>query len=129
LESVIDGPSNSSKQETMALKSDLETVHKKSRRNRLQLADSKSCGCFYCLKEFPFSQIADWIDDSETARCPYCGIDAVLGFDTETADQALLQNMHEHWFENTIRLTPEEWKRAVERKAWPASPQKFATRK
>jgi hypothetical protein len=111
------------------VKSNLKAVHKKSRRNRSQLSRSKICGCFYCLKEFTFSQIGGWIDDGETALCPCCGIDAVLGFDTETADQALLQTMHEHWFENSIRLTPEEWKRAVEKNAWPASLQKFAARK
>jgi hypothetical protein len=103
----------------MTVKENLTALHKKSSRHRSSLAKSKVCGCFYCFHEFPFVQIVDWIDDKKTALCPYCGIDAVLGFNTPAADQELLHAMHERWFENPKRLTPEEWKKAAEGHVWP----------
>ena len=113
----------------MTSKTNLTKIHRKSRRNRPELSRSKICGCFYCLKEFAFSQIGEWIVDNETALCPYCGVDAVLGFDRERADQQLLQKMHERWFEKPVRMTPEEWDGAIERNVWPAGPVKAPTRK
>lgn len=97
----------------MKAKADLNRLHKKSRHNRSFLSESTVCGCFYCFKEFPFAQIKSWIDDNKTALCPYCGIDAVLGFDSILADQQLLQEMHEHWFKSSIRLRSDEWDNAL----------------
>jgi hypothetical protein len=48
-------------------------------RNRDQLAKSKMVGCYYCLKIFEPSEIQDWTDFENTAICPYCAIDSVLG--------------------------------------------------
>ena len=103
----------------MATKANLTALHKKSSRHRSSLSKSKVCGCFYCRKEFPFQQIVEWIDDNETALCPYCGIDAVLGFDFPAAGQELLHAMHDYWFKPSISLTPDEWKDAVEKNRWP----------
>jgi len=113
----------------MATKANLADLHKKSKRNRSSLSKSMICGCFYCFNEFPFDQIAEWIDDGETALCPYCGVDAVLGFGSETADQELLHEMHDRWFKPSIRLTPGEWKSAVERNVWPPARMKSQGRK
>jgi hypothetical protein len=79
-------------------------------------------GCFYCLAEYPFARIAEWIDDGKTALCPHCGIDAVLGFSSVAADQDLLHQMHEQWLGTPRRLTPEEWKDALEKDAWAPAP-------
>ena len=97
---------------------DLEKLHDQCFRNRSLLGRATLCGCFYCLKEFSCGQITEWVDNGETALCPYCGIDAVLGFNTPGADQELLHAMHERWFENPKRLTPEEWKKAAEGNVW-----------
>ncbi len=110
----------------MATKVSLAALHKKSRRNRSWLKQSRICGCFYCFNEFPSDRIVEWIDDEETALCPYCGIDAVLGFDSEAADQELLHDMHDRWFKTLPRLTSEEWKNAVERNVWPPTRMKPA---
>ena len=91
----------------------------RSRNNRSSLQKASICGCFYCLAEFPFEQIAEWIDADRTALCPQCGVDAVLGFDTPAADQELLHAMHDYWFKPSISLTPDEWKDAVEKNRWP----------
>ena len=51
--------------------------------NRKALMASQIAACVYCMKEFSPSRIVDWVDegsDDETALCPYCDIDAVVGF-------------------------------------------------
>jgi hypothetical protein len=98
----------------MATKANLTALHKKSRSNRSSLEKSTICGCFYCFKEFVFERVVEWIDDDETALCPYCGVDAVLGFASPTADQQLLHEMHDRWFKPRTQLTADEWKNAVE---------------
>lgn len=103
----------------MAIDTDLKALHDKSRLNRPWLAASLVCGCFYCLQVFRFDQIVEWVENGETALCPYCGIDSVLGFDTKQADNDLLQRMHDKWFGQTISPTAEEWKTARETNAWP----------
>ena len=70
------------------------------------LEKSTICGCFYCFKEFAFERIAERIDDNETALCPYCGVDAVLGFASPTADEQLLHEMHDRWSKPSLQLTP-----------------------
>ena len=37
-----------------------------------------NCGCYYCLKIFPYSDISDHVDGDFAAVCPHCGIDAVV---------------------------------------------------
>jgi hypothetical protein len=96
----------------------LNKLHRKSRRNRPTLAKSTICGCFYCLNEYPFDRISEWIENGETAICPCCGVDAVIGFDAPVADRELLHKMHERWFERSKQLTQEEWEKALERDAW-----------
>jgi hypothetical protein len=112
----------------MATEASLSKLHKKSRCNRSSLAEAKICGCFYCFKEYPFEQIIEWVDAGETALCPRCGIDSVLGFDTPTADQELLHEMHDLWFKESVNLTPDEWKKAVETNVWPPKLVKAAKR-
>jgi len=64
----------------------LAVYHKNS------IVTDEFCGCYHCLKIFSPSEIFDWCDvlelcdsrdegecEGETALCPYCGIDAVLG--------------------------------------------------
>jgi hypothetical protein len=64
-------------------RSQLTAAYKHSRGNREDVLASKLCGCFHCLKTFPPRRVTEWIeeprDKGETAMCPYCGIDSVLG--------------------------------------------------
>lgn len=62
--------------------------------------NDSSCGCFYCLTIFSPSEIVEWIqDEKETAVCPYCGIDSVIG---ESAGYPItkefLEKMQKYWF-------------------------------
>lgn len=113
----------------METKANLALLHKRARLNRSFLVKSAICGCFYCFSEFLFDQIVVWIDKDETALCPHCGVDAVLGFGSQNADQELLHEMHDRWFKPSIRLTPGEWKNAIEKNIWPPTPMKPSTRK
>jgi hypothetical protein len=91
--------------------SDLDKAHKYSSRHRADLLRSDTCGCFHCLYTFPPSKITEWtdfpsgtpkekhFDQGETALCPHCGIDSVLGSASGfplTAD--FLQMMYDQWF-------------------------------
>lgn len=79
--------------------SDVETAHARCGRNRAQLADSVSCGCFYCLAIYPPSEIAEWTDNGQTAVCARCGIDSVIAESAGSPiTQAFLEQMHARWF-------------------------------
>ncbi|MBQ4353414.1 MAG: cytoplasmic protein [Clostridia bacterium] len=85
-------------------KDDLTGAHKACIRNRQALAQDTRCGCFHCLKIFSPHQITDYIrekDGSETAKCPYCGVDSVIGAGAGyPLTEEFLLEMHRHWFEN-----------------------------
>jgi hypothetical protein len=80
---------------------------KKSRRqvwnhctgNRHELGSSKICGCFYCLAIYSPWEIDEWADDNQTAICPKCGIDSVIGESKDyKLDAELLREMNKAYF-------------------------------
>ena len=80
---------------------DLALAHKASAHNRLTIKKSRKCGCFYCLAIFTPDEIKVWGDHEDTALCPFCDIDAVLGDATGfpiTSD--FLKRMHRNYFES-----------------------------
>jgi hypothetical protein len=82
---------------------DVIRAHRHSIRHRDEILASKVCGCFHCCEIFAPSEITDWIDEWEgvgqTALCPRCGIDSVIGFASGyPASREFLQQMHDHWF-------------------------------
>ena len=71
---------------------DYVAAHKHSSQNKAELLASEVCGCFFCERIFAPSEIDMWrsdclsdeeispLDDVEdTAFCPYCAIDSVIG--------------------------------------------------
>lgn len=58
---------------------DNSAAHQASIYHRAQVMASEVCGCFYCRRTYPPAEIAEWTDDGDTALCPRCGIDAVIG--------------------------------------------------
>ena len=66
------------------------------------LGRSDLCGCFYCLKTFPPSAIAEWVEEprgGRTAVCPHRGIDSVLGSASGfPLTHEFLEAMCERWF-------------------------------
>jgi hypothetical protein len=82
----------------------LRTAHRRSLNNRSLLRQGGQCGCFYCLKIFDAASVTNWTDDSATALCPYCHIDAVLCASADRIDTAFLNAMHETRFDTTETL-------------------------
>ena len=88
----------------MSKETTLQEAHKHSASHRDEIIKSEKCGCFYCEKVFPSTDIREWIDEDDggigqTALCPECGVDSVLGDKSgfpSTAD--FLLEMHELWF-------------------------------
>jgi hypothetical protein len=81
---------------------DQRSIHRHSSGHRKDIEQSSLCGCFYCTQTFPPSAIEEWVDDDQTALCPRCGIDSVLGNArlAFAADKDILRQMHRFWFEN-----------------------------
>ena len=82
-------------------KPDFISAHEWAFANQENLDKSDLCGCFYCLKIFLPSKIKDWVREKprETALCPYCGIDSVLGSASGyLITIEFLQEMHDYWF-------------------------------
>jgi hypothetical protein len=74
-------------------------AHRFSSRLRKELETDQICGCFHCLKIFSPAEITEWIDDDDTALCPYCGIDSVLGVSSGfPITDKFLKEMHKGWF-------------------------------
>ena len=46
--------------------------------NRWALIESTVVGCYNCGRIFHPIEITDWMDEGQTACCPYCGIDSVV---------------------------------------------------
>ena len=81
---------------------DPTAAHAHSSRHRPEIERSRRCGCFYCLRTYPPEAITEWIQEpgvGETARCPRCGIDSVIGTASGVpVTGAFLRRMHARWF-------------------------------
>ena len=87
-----------------AMPVDVRGAHRHSSNHRSEILASSNCGCFYCRSTFPPTAILDWVDEDpngvgQTALCPRCGIDSVIG---DLAGYALslqfLADMQAYWF-------------------------------
>nr|WP_062197362.1 hypothetical protein [Massilibacterium senegalense] len=77
----------------------LEKAHRHSNHHRLLLERDSTCGCFYCLNIFHVSEIKKWVDQNDTALCPYCGIDAVISKSSGSPiTSSFLEKMNRYWF-------------------------------
>jgi HEAT repeat protein len=82
----------------------IRDAHKHSIKHRQEIVSSTRCGCFYCCRRFAPSEISIWTDndsrgEGQTALCPKCGIDSVIGDQSGyeiTVDFLLL--MRGYWF-------------------------------
>lgn len=77
----------------------IQEAYEHSSDHRLELLGSEACGCFYCRTIYPPSEIKEWVDDGQTALCPKCGIDSVIGANSGfPITSAFLGKMHRYWF-------------------------------
>jgi hypothetical protein len=86
-------------------------AHKHSSLHRREILDSARCGCFYCIAIYGPAEIVEWVDGppgqdhadindvGQTAICPKCGIDSVIGDKSGyPLDEGFLSRMHAYWF-------------------------------
>ena len=74
-------------------------AHRFCTHNRIQLEQDGICGCFYCLRIFHPAEIKSWLAVENTALCPYCCIDSVIGESSGyPITPEFLQQMHDYWF-------------------------------
>jgi hypothetical protein len=83
---------------------DVQPAHKHSINHRAEVEGSTLCGCFHCGAKFRPTEIVEWVDanregEGQTALCPKCGIDSVIGDRSgfQIAD-GRLSAMKAHWF-------------------------------
>jgi len=81
---------------------DLRAAHAHFLENREALARRGRCGCFHSLSVFGPSDVEDWIGE-KAARCPGCGIDAVLSAHAAPIDPDFLRRMRARYFERVVR--------------------------
>lgn len=74
-------------------------AHKRSSYNRAEIERSGKCGCFYCKEIFGAKEVVDFLAREETALCPRCMIDSVIGDASGfEINGAFLDEMHRWWF-------------------------------
>jgi hypothetical protein len=73
-------------------------LHRHTRANRNELEASEACGCIACERIYFPSEIVNWLG-GETALCPHCGVDAVVGSASGIPiTPGVLKRAHERWF-------------------------------
>jgi hypothetical protein len=80
---------------------DLRLAHKHSSQHRVEILASQNCGCFFCLSIYPALAVVEWLDEDQTAFCPECGIDSVIGDASGyPITSEFLASMKKQWFSN-----------------------------
>jgi hypothetical protein len=82
---------------------DVRLAHRRSIHHRSEVLASSRCGCFHCCEVFGPSEITEWTDEvndmGQTALCPRCGIDSVIGDESGVEISAeFLARMKTFWF-------------------------------
>ena len=98
---------------------DLIAAHRHSSHHRAEIEASAVCGCFHCVQLFPPAEIIAWTGwepgtaeeqetaDAETALCPRCGSESVIGDKSGyRIDAQFLSHMHAAWYQKTVILKP-----------------------
>jgi hypothetical protein len=88
-------------------------------KNWVHIQGSTNCGCCSCLETFAPDAIIAWTGldmsnfndpaaaNSQTAMCPRCGSESVLGDKTGfPVSQNFLVRMNEAWFQRTLIRKP-----------------------
>ena len=87
-----------------AFPADVRDAHRHSSQHREELLRSMTSGCFHCCSVFSPQSISEWVDEDasgtgQTAMCPECGIDAVLGDASGfSIEHPFLVKMKGYWF-------------------------------
>ncbi len=80
-------------------KSKYEKLHSYCSHNKVLIEKSTICYCIHCKKEISPSKISKYIDNNQTALCPYCGIDSVIPNNiNEELNNEIIEMMNKYWF-------------------------------
>lgn len=80
-------------------KEQVQAAHEFSLHNKSALQNSETAGCYQCLAIFPPSEIEEFTDGNDTALCPKCGTDSVLGDSSGyPIVKEVLSQLKKHWF-------------------------------
>ena len=71
-------------------------AEKFSQNNRSSLERSSQCGCYHCEELFFPAAITEW--DGDTALCPNCQFDTVIGDRDRTINAVILKSLKTYWF-------------------------------
>ena len=87
----------------------LEGAHEHSFQNRPEIEASETCFCFFCRESFSGKDVTYWIpdDDGDTAVCPFCPVDSVIGSASglPVDDPKFVAAMHNYWIERTANVS------------------------
>jgi hypothetical protein len=89
---------------TAGMPPDIREAHGHCSNHRSEVLSSSKCGYFYCLAVYFPSAIVKWIDvdesgEGQTAICPRCGIDSVIGDSSGfEVTPSFLKRMKSFWF-------------------------------
>ena len=68
-------------------------------KNRQLVEQSTNAGCYCCLKIFDSKEIKEYTDEGQTAVCPYCEVDAVVGdMCGFVLNEEILKKAQKYWF-------------------------------
>ncbi|WP_034536353.1 hypothetical protein [Carnobacterium inhibens] len=56
-----------------------DKIIKQAYKNKDSIVKSDCCGCYNCTKLFTPNKVEEYVDNGQTAICPYCGMDSVIG--------------------------------------------------
>lgn len=88
-------------------KEDLQKAFHCAKNNREEVLSGEVCGCFACANTFHTHEIDHWIrsDTGETALCPHCYLDAVIGEKSGfPITREFLLAMNDHWFDGILEM-------------------------
>jgi hypothetical protein len=85
------------------IETDIIAAHRHSAQHCAEVLVSDRCGCFYCSTVFSPSAITRWADSGQTAICPCCGVDAVIGDGSgyPVTSKKWLERMEAYWWRVT----------------------------
>ena len=72
-------------------------------KNKAALQASAACVCVFCQRVVEYPTIKTWLDKGQTAVCPHCDVDRVVGF-TGEFDPELVAEHHHYYFKLTSEL-------------------------
>lgn len=78
---------------------DLDEIYSHASEHKDEVLSSEICGCFFCESRFPPSEITEWHEEEQTALCPKCGFDTVIGSASGAEiSKTTLKNMKKAYF-------------------------------